>query len=286
MSTKKKIYLDPGHGGSDPGAVSGKRRESDDTLRLALLVKKKLKEQGISVVMARESDTYVGLNVRCRDANNAKCDYYLSIHRNSGSPSSNGAECWIHSEPSERVRRFGKLLNDAVVNSASFYNRGVKLGTPAAKGYKDFGINRLTKMPSALLEIGFITNDGDNALFDKNSDNIASALTKALCEIVGVPYNGANTPEASPKPEPPKPVTPSDNSPKHEISPEDTVIVNGIGTSSSSGGGKKSREFKNQKMRVVKISETGSNKFACSIILNKGDKGVTAWFSQSQLSQV
>lgn len=274
MSTKKKICIDPGHGGSDPGAVNGKRRESNDNLSLALLVKNKLKAQGVSVLMTRESDTYIDLNVRCREANNAKCDFYLSLHRNSGTPSANGAECWIHSQSVERVRRYGKLLNDAVVNSASFYNRGVKLGTPSGKSYKDFGVNRLTDMPSALLEIGFISNDGDNKLFDDNKNRLADSLVKALCEIVDVKYKEPNAP--APKPEPPK----------YEFSPEDIVIVNGIGTAGSSGDGKKSREYKNQKMRVVKISETGSNRFACSIILNKGDKAVTAWFSQSQLSAV
>lgn len=275
MSIKKKIYIDPGHGGSDPGAINGKRRESDDNLALALLVKEKLKAQGVAVVTARENDIYVDLNVRCREANNAKCDFYLSLHRNSGVASANGAECWVHSAATEKTRSYGKLLNDAVVNSTGLYNRGVKLGTPSGKSYRDFGVNRLTTMPSALLEVGFITNDGDNKSLDKNINRLADSLVKALCEIVDVKYKSPSSPD--PKPEPPK---------SDEIKPEDFVIVNGVGTAGSSGGGKKSREYKNQKMRVVKISETGSNKFACSIILNKGDKAVTAWFSQSQLSKV
>lgn len=271
----KKIYIDPGHGGKDPGAIKGSRHEANDTLRLALAVRSKLIAQGVGVLMARTTDTYVDLNARCKAANNANCDYYLSLHRNSGSTTSTGVETWIHSKSVDKVKRYGKLVNDAAVNATGLRNRGVKLGTPAAKNYTDFGVNRLTDMPSALVEIGFISNDRDNAAFDKNLDKLATALTKALCEIVGVNYK---TPTAPPKPEPPKPSA--------EIKPDDIVIVNGRGTAGSSGSGNKSREYKNQKMRVVKIIDGAACPYACSLILKKGDKAVTAWFNESQIKVV
>lgn len=277
---QKRICIDPGHGGKDPGAIKGNRHEADDTLRLALAVRSKLIAQDIGVLMARTTDTYVDLNARCEAANDLNCDYYLSLHRNSGSTSSTGVETWIHSKSVDRVKRYGKLINDAAVNATGLKNRGVKLGTPAAKSYTDFGVNRLTDMPSALVEIGFISNDRDNAAFDKNLDKLATALTKALCEIVGVNYKAptAPTPKPEQKPEQPKPSA--------EIKPDDIVIVNGTGTAGSSGAGKKSREYKNQKMRVVKIADGAAYPYACSLILKKGDKAVTAWFKASQIKAV
>lgn len=57
-----KICLDPGHGGTDPGALLGKRYEKDDVLRLALAVKPLLEAQGLGVVMTRTDD-----NAACTD---------------------------------------------------------------------------------------------------------------------------------------------------------------------------------------------------------------------------
>lgn len=264
---KKKIYIDPGHGGSDPGAVNGNRHEADDNLRLSLLLRDKLRAQGIKAVMARESDCYVDLSSRCREANIENCDYYFSIHRNSGTPEAHGVECWIHSQSSDRVKEFGGKILKAVELSTGMRSRGVKLGTPAAKSYRDFGVNRLTNMPSCLVEVGFITNSNDNKLFDKNVDICAERLTQSLCEIVGVQYK----PPKKPQPQ--------------KLKPEDVVYVTGVGNGSSSGLGRKSREFKNQKMRIVKIAKTGKYKYACSQVFNVGSKVVTAWFSENQIKK-
>lgn len=274
----KKIYIDPGHGGKDPGAINGKRHEADDNLRLALAVKRAVEKQGVAVVIARTTDKYVDLNARCKQANAEKCDYYISLHRNSGTSSAHGMETWVHSEATERTQKYGKMLNDAVIAATGYYNRGVKKGTPSGKSYKDFGVNRLTNMPSALLEVGFVTNKNDNALFDKNLSKIAESLAKALCEIVGVKYKDSGAEKPTPKPEPPKPSA--------EIKPDDIVIVNGAGTAGSSGAGKKSKTYKNQKMRVVKIIDGAACPYACSLILKKGDKAVTAWFNASQIKVV
>lgn len=261
----KKICIDPGHGGSDPGAVNGKRREADDNLRLALLLRDKLKAQGIKVVMTRERDNYIDINSRCRAANIENCDYYICVHRNSGAPDAYGAECWIHSQSSDRVKRFGNMILNTVELSTGMSSRGVKLGAPAGKGYRDFGVNRLTSMPSCLVEVGFISNSNDNKLFDKRIEVCAESLARSLCEIVGVTYK--------------KPIKP--NAPKYK--PEDIVYVTGQGNGSSSGLGRKSREYKNQKMRIVKIAKAGKYKYACSQVLDKNSTAVTAWFNESQL---
>lgn len=107
--------------------------------------------------------------------------------------------------------------------------------------------------------------------------------------IIGKGFNGypkQETPVEPSKPEEPKPEPPK----KKEISLGDTVIVNGVGTASSTGEGTRTREFVNQEMKVIMIAGNTSrpNRYA----LNQYDKGVvgdprsvTAWFSINDIEK-
>lgn len=193
----KKVCLDCGHGGSDPGAVNGARTEKADVLRIGLKVRDLLTAQGINVVMTRTADKDVLINERCKIANAAKCDYFLSIHRNAASPDAVGNEIWVHSQAvAHVVDKAQKILN--AVCAVSGKNRGVKKG--AAGNYTDYGVNRDTDMPSALLELGFITSDTDNKSFDTHFDAYAKAIAKGVCAALSVDYK-------EPQPAPAKPST-------------------------------------------------------------------------------
>lgn len=280
----KKIYIDAGHGGKDSGAVNGKRHEADDNLRLALAVKNKLMAYGVSVVMAREGNVYVDLNARCKEANDTNCDYYLSLHRNSGSPSAHGTEIWVHSQATNNVKNYGKMLNDAVVKSTGMLNRGVKMGTPAAKDYKDFGVNRMTKMPSSLIEVGFVTNATDNALFDNNMDKLADALAKVLCEIVGV-NSGAPAD---------KPITPPVDKPVSPPSTSALKFENGEivkfagGKHYASTNATNGSSVKGSKAKITATSEHGKHPYHVRAVNDKGEyiSGVYGWVDESTLSKV
>lgn len=181
----KKVCLDFGHGGKDPGAVNGTRTEKADVLRLGLKVRGLLTAAGINVVLTRDDDAYVSINDRCRIANIAKCDYFLSIHRNAATPDATGNEVWVHSQAvAHVVDKAQKILN--AVCAVYGKNRGVKKG--AAGNYTDYGVNRDTDMPSALLELGFITSDTDNKSFDANLDAYAEAIARGVCTALGVNY--------------------------------------------------------------------------------------------------
>lgn len=181
----KKVCLDFGHGGSDPGAVNGTRTEKADVLRLGLKVRDLLTAAGINVVCTRDKDAYVSINDRCKIANSAKCDYFLSIHRNAATPDAAGNEIWVHSQAVAHVMdKAQKILN--AVCAVSGKNRGVKKG--AAGNYTDYGVNRDTDMPSALLELGFITSDADNKSFDANLGAYAEAIARGVCTALGVNY--------------------------------------------------------------------------------------------------
>lgn len=173
------VVIDAGHGGSDNGAVNGGRLEKDDNLRLALKVKECLEEKGMKVVMTRSDDSYPTLEERCQLANSCSADLYVSLHRNSTVSEANGVEIWIGSEDSYGERKLAenmmKLLDDAGISK----NRGVKVGY-ITDSSKDYFINKNTRMTSCLVELGFISSDTDNELYDKNTDAYAKAIADAI----------------------------------------------------------------------------------------------------------
>ena len=196
----KIICIDPGHGGVDVGAVRGSRYEKSDNLRMAKAVKALLESQGIKVVLTRDNDANPSLSGRCDTANNAKADYFLSIHRNSfGNQTATGAEIWVHHAAQQNTIDKAQRILDEVI-SVCGKDRGVKkgyTGNPNA----DYAINRESNMASALLELLFISSDYDNGLYDRYFDKLAVAIAKGLCAAVGVEY-GAPKPEPTPTPKP------------------------------------------------------------------------------------
>ena len=187
----KIICIDPGHGGVDVGAVRGSRYEKSDNLRMAKAVKALLEPQGIKVVLTRDGDTNPSLSSRCDIANNAKADYFLSIHRNSfGNQTAAGAEIWVHHAAQQSTVNKAQRILDEIL-SVCGKDRGVKkgyTGNPNA----DYAINRESNMASALLELMFISSDYDNSLYDRYFDKLAEAIAKGLCAAVGVTYGVQN----------------------------------------------------------------------------------------------
>lgn len=188
-----KVCIDPGHGSKDPGATNGNRYEKTDVLRLALAVKPLLEKQGISVLMTRSDDKEITINQRCALANNAKCDYFLSIHRDAAGSSAYGASAYVWSRADTHTVAQAEGVLDAVLAVAPTMDRGVKKGS-ANPAWTDYGVNSGTSMASALLELGFITNANDNLRFDRYFDEYAEAIAQGVCKAVGVTYKAGNTP--------------------------------------------------------------------------------------------
>jgi len=91
----RKVVIDAGHGGKDPGAVGKISYEKDLTLELALKMGGYINEHlpDVEVVYTRETDVFVELYKRAQIANEAKADLFISIHINAaGSPNAVGAE--------------------------------------------------------------------------------------------------------------------------------------------------------------------------------------------------
>lgn len=164
----------------------GSRYEKDDVLRLVLAVKPLLEAQGLGVVLTRAEDAAVPIAERCRIANEAGCAYFLSLHRDAADPAARGMGLWVHSRADwPTVQKAQDILTELLA-VAPAQNRGVRKGTP--QDYQDFGVNAGTTMASALLELGFLTNEADNALFDRSFPQYAEAVARGLCRAVGVSY--------------------------------------------------------------------------------------------------
>lgn len=182
------VCMDAGHGGADVGAVNATRYEKDDNLAIAQLVQKYLEEQGIKTIMTRDNDTNVSLRERCRIANRKEADIFVSIHRNSAEAGS-GIEIWIDSKKNENDISLANSILEKLEDTEIQENRGVKSGT--AKGENtDYYVLKNTKMTSCLVELGFISDDKDNKLFDKNIENYAKAISNGIIEEIKDELNG------------------------------------------------------------------------------------------------
>ncbi len=184
-----KIFIDPGHGGDSIGASYKGRLEQDDCLRLSLAVRDILfTQKGVETMLSREDNTDPDLLKRCERANGWGADYFISIHRNAFSPeAATGVEAWVYSEVQTEGVTYNMAQNivDNLCAVTGYRNRGVKKGAPA---YRDYAVNRYTKMSSCLLEVGFIDNTKDNTVFDTMFSEMALSIAKSLMENAGLTF--------------------------------------------------------------------------------------------------
>lgn len=177
MADIKKIIIDAGHGGVEPGALYQGRREKNDTLRLALAVGEILSRAGMDVVYTRVNDIYQTPFEKALIANNSEADYFLSIHRNAmpvpGTAS--GSETLVY-ENTGVPAMLAANINEQM-EKAGFSN----LGTIERPGLI---VLRRTQMPAVLVEAGFIDNEADNVFFDQNFEKIAQAIADGVLMTV------------------------------------------------------------------------------------------------------
>ncbi|CEO04658.1 enterotoxin [[Clostridium] sordellii] len=173
-----KVFIDPGHGGQDSGAVGNGNYEDELNLAVAKKVEQKLKAKGIEVKMSRYSDEFISLSDRAKMANQYAPDVFISIHQNSSdSMSANGTETYYHTRKGE-YSHYAQNIQSSAINETGSRNRGIKSA--------NFAVLRETNMPSALFESGFITNPTESANLanpnyqEKLADGIANGIERYL----------------------------------------------------------------------------------------------------------
>ena len=176
------IAIDPGHGGSDPGAVANGLREKDLTLAVSLALKEELESyDGVTVVMTRETDVRPSENLstdlssRVDTAAAADADALVSIHFNSASPIAHGAEVWYGNSSSYNywTHTQGRTLSSNIQNQLTalgLADRGIKTRDNEFYDYPDgstgdyYAIIRQAReenMPGIIVEHAFVTSSSD-----------------------------------------------------------------------------------------------------------------------------
>ncbi|RSD28400.1 N-acetylmuramoyl-L-alanine amidase [Mesobacillus subterraneus] len=160
-----KLYLDAGHGGSDPGAQGNGLREKDLTLDIALKIRSILQNGyvNIEVRMSRTSDITKSMRERTDEANAWGADFYLSIHINAFNGAAQGYEDFIYSglSDSSATARYRDIIHAEVMKLNQLNDRGKKKA--------DFHVLRESSMDAMLSENGFIDNTRDANLMKQDS---------------------------------------------------------------------------------------------------------------------
>jgi N-acetylmuramoyl-L-alanine amidase len=174
------VVVDPGHGGPDPGAVGiGGVRETDIVLDIGRQVAALLSQQGVGVILTRDAEYDLGLEPRVQMANRANAAVFVSIHANAISmsrPDVNGLETYYFNSGQDLaavihrtiLESFGNI-RDRRVRQARFY------------------VLRHSRMPSVLVETGFVTGAEDAArLRDPgHRSQMAAAIARGILRYLG-----------------------------------------------------------------------------------------------------
>lgn len=181
------VMLDVGHGGYDNGASFNGRREKDDTLNLTLAIGNILENAGVNVLYTRTTDIYQSPLQKARIANESDADYFISIHRNSStSPEMYAGVQTLVYEDSGIPAVFAENINRELERTG-FKNIGVE-------ERKNLAVLRRTRMPAALVEVGFINTEGDNNIFDLRFPEVAQAIAQGIIDTVsGADITGSET---------------------------------------------------------------------------------------------
>ena len=189
------LVIDAGHGGNDPGHVSGiagHATEKELNLKISKFlggyVDKYL--QNVKVVYTRTTDTYVSLDDRVQKANSINADYFISIHCNGNDRASvRGTESHVHSMKAKKAVSLARMIERQFSKRAGRHSRGVKDKNDLQHSLQ---VLKFTKMTSVLVECGFMTNKKEaNYLNTKyGQEIIASAIFRAFRSFIQQEHPG------------------------------------------------------------------------------------------------
>lgn len=166
----KVIYIDPGHGGADPGTIYKDIYEKDINLELCNKLKNKLESLGAIVYMTRYGDYDLSnnyavsrkksdLNNRAKIINNSKADIYISIHLNSISSSTWSGAQIFYDDVNEKNKEIAELMQNQLKEDLNTKRK--------VKELTNMLLNRKVIIPGILIEVGFLSNPNDRYLLQK-----------------------------------------------------------------------------------------------------------------------
>jgi N-acetylmuramoyl-L-alanine amidase len=182
---EKTIYIDPGHGGRDPGAIYKELKESNINLKISLKLKEELEKEGSKVEITRNGDYDLSktntknhkrndLSKRAKLINDSNCDMYISIHLNSDTSSTwNGLQIF-YTDKNKENKKIAQTLQEE-------FKKEIKTTRNIKEIKNMYLFDRLNK-PGVLIEVGFISNPSDREkLVDEEYQNkISKIITKSI----------------------------------------------------------------------------------------------------------
>lgn len=189
----KTVIIDAGHGGVDGGALATGIVEKDVTLAISLKVRDYLSEQGVNVVMTRETDTDLAaegtkglsrrktedLHKRLKIINESDGDLYVSIHLNALPQSQYRGAQTFYNITNETDKQFAELLQEAFRTELQNTNR-------VAKPIQNIYLIKNAKIPGVLAEVGFLSNPEERELLknQKYQERIAQVITDTISDFL------------------------------------------------------------------------------------------------------
>lgn len=177
----KTIYLDPGHGGRDPGTNYKDIKESDVNLAICLILREKLELIGATVYLTREGDydlSTINTNTHKRSdlynrqkaINDSNADMYISIHLNATTSSKwQGAQVFFDDVNNEN-EKIAQILTESLETKREYQE------------IKNMYLNRNIKVPGVLIEAGFLSNyhDRNKLITYDYQEQLADKIVKGI----------------------------------------------------------------------------------------------------------
>ena len=188
----RKITIDPGHGGSDSGAIGPTGvMEKSVTLRVAQELKRLLVAEGATVYMTRDTDTEVSpkgadasdieeLQARCDIPNQNGSDIFVSIHMDSfTNGAAKGTTGYYYSLGSKRSRDLADKIRAGVIDQLGTQSRGTQSS--------NFYVVKHTDMPATLVEVAFISNPSEERLMNSEAGikKAAQGIADGIADFFG-----------------------------------------------------------------------------------------------------
>jgi len=198
-ATAARVVLDPGHGGSDSGAIGvNGLQEKTVNLDIALKVRDELKKSGIEVIMTRETDRYLSLAERVAFTNKQNADLFVSVHSNwYENPAASGGLALYYDSAypqasypaspemialSPMSKALAQSVLSAYIESTGLIDRGLMESAVY--------VVRMGTIPSMLIETAFLSNAHDAALLadEATRSRMAKGIAKGIETYIGTPF--------------------------------------------------------------------------------------------------
>ena len=192
FSRNKTIVIDPGHGGSDSGAIGPTGiMEKSVTLRVSRELKRLLEAEGATVILTRTGDTEVSskganatsveeLEARCEVANRADADIFLSIHADAFTNREvKGTTAYYYTKGTQQSKRLADSVRTALIDAIGTVDRGTQTS--------NFYVVKHTDMPAILVEISFISNPDEEKMMNspEGIKKIAQGIADGIADYFG-----------------------------------------------------------------------------------------------------